>query len=105
VWSSALVWTGTYGAIVSRVVYTEWIFFAALAVGTLRARRTPAYGAAFRASGFPVLPILFATACAAIVANQIASDPRSSVSGLTMVALGLPVYWIWGRTHARHRLS
>ena len=31
VWSSVLVLTGTYGVIVSRVIYTEWIFFAAMA--------------------------------------------------------------------------
>ena len=28
IWSSVLVLTGTYGVIVSRVIYTEWIFFA-----------------------------------------------------------------------------
>ena len=38
-WSSVLVLTGTYGTIVSRVIYTEWIFFAALALGTMALRR------------------------------------------------------------------
>jgi basic amino acid/polyamine antiporter, APA family len=40
IWSSVLVLTGTYGAIVSRVIYTEWIFFGALAVGTIALRRS-----------------------------------------------------------------
>ena len=31
IWSSVLVLTGTYGVIVSRVVYTEWIFFGSCA--------------------------------------------------------------------------
>ena len=39
IWSSVLVLTGTYGTIVSRVIYTEWIFFAALALGTVGLRR------------------------------------------------------------------
>ena len=39
IWSSVLVLTGTYGVIVSRVVYTEWIFFGALALGTIALRR------------------------------------------------------------------
>src|SRR5438132_7078491 len=43
IWSSVLVLTGTYGAIVSRVIYTEWIFFAALALGTMALRRSPGY--------------------------------------------------------------
>jgi APA family basic amino acid/polyamine antiporter len=42
-WACVLVWTGSYSAIVSRVVYTEWIFFGALALGVMRLRRSAAY--------------------------------------------------------------
>src|SRR5262245_58781429 len=64
-WSSALVLTGTYGTIVSRVVYTEWIFFGALALGTIglrsrRAQSSTERAATFRAAGFLVTPIVFA---------------------------------------------
>lgn len=104
-WSCVLVWSGTYGTIVTRVVYTEWIFFAALALGVLRMRRHPAYRPAFRAAGFPAAPLLFAAVCAAIVVNQIRTDPVTSLSGLALVGAGLPVYYLWGRMHARHRLS
>jgi len=103
VWSSVLVLTGTYGTIVSRVVYTEWIFFGALALGTIVLRRSRPYAPAFRASGFPVVPVLFALTCVAIVVNQIASDPRNALWGLTLVAAGLPVYYVWRRTHAGDR--
>ena len=51
IWSSVLVLTGTYGALVSRVVYTEWIFFGALALGTIALRRSRGYAPAFRACG------------------------------------------------------
>jgi APA family basic amino acid/polyamine antiporter len=97
VWSSVLVLTGTYRTIVSRVVYTEWIFFGALALGTIAARRSRAYAPRFRAAGFPIAPLLFAIVCLAIVTNQIASDPRDSLIGLGLVAAGLPVYYIWTR--------
>ena len=102
IWSSALVLTATYGTLVSRVVYTEWIFFGALALGTLALRRKAGYVAAFRAWGFPVAPVLFAAICLAIVVNQIASDPGSSLWGLGLVVAGLPVYFVWRRLHARH---
>src|SRR6266511_1327404 len=58
IWSSVLVLTGTYGTIVSRVVYTEWIFFGALALGTIVLRRSRPYAPAFRASVVPLLPVL-----------------------------------------------
>ena len=100
VWACALVWTGSYSAIVSRVVYTEWIFFGALALGVMRLRRSPAYRPAFRAAGFPVAPLAFASICLAIVLNQVAHDPRDSLIGLGLVAAGLPVYLLWRRFRA-----
>jgi APA family basic amino acid/polyamine antiporter len=105
IWSSILVLTGTYGVIVSRVVYTEWIFFGALALGTIALRRSRGYAATFRAAGFPIVPVLFALVCLAIVGNQIVTDPRESFIGLGLVIVGLPVYHIWRRLHARDRLS
>jgi len=105
VWSSVLVLTGTYATIVSRVIYTEWIFFAALALGAVAVRRRVRGIASFRAWGFPVTPVVFALACGALVAAQIAADPRNSLWGLGLVVAGLPVYWIWRRLSARDRLS
>ena len=81
VWSSALVLTGTYGAIVSRVIYTEWIFFGALALGTMALRRSAGYAPAFRAAGFPFTRSCSRVMCLAIVVNQIVSDPAEQPLG------------------------
>jgi APA family basic amino acid/polyamine antiporter len=66
-------------------------------VGTVVLRRSGPYAPAFRASGFPIAPVLFALVCLAIVVNQIVSDPRNSLWGLALVAAGLPVYYVWTR--------
>ena len=105
IWSSVLVLTGTYGTLVSRVVYTEWIFFGALALGTLALRRGAGYAPAFRAAGFPAAPVLFAIVCLVMAITQIVSDPFNGLWGLGLVLLGLPVYFVWRRLHARDRLS
>ena len=61
VWASVLVATGTYRALFTRVVYTEWIFFAAMAVGLFVARRRPDYQAdATECPGIRSCPALFA---------------------------------------------
>jgi len=95
IWSSILVLTGTYRALFTRVVYTEWIFFGALALGVMRLRRSAGYAPAFRAWGFPIAPLLFASICLIIVLNSLVTDPVESASGLALVAAGLPVYYIW----------
>ena len=100
VWSSVLVGTGTYEALFSRVVYTEWIFFALMAVGLVLLRRRAHYAPRFTVWGFPVTPALFALASLAVAVNQIATAPRESLSGLALVVLGLPIYFAWS-TYAR----
>jgi basic amino acid/polyamine antiporter, APA family len=99
-WSSVLVATGTYRQLFTRVVYTEWLFFALMTIGIFRLRRRASYAPAYRVWGYPLIPVLFVAACVAIVANQIAGDPRESSIGLLFVLSGLPVYYLWARNRA-----
>src|SRR6185437_15660392 len=97
VWAVVLVSTGTYRALFTRVVYTEWIFFALMAVGLMRLRRRPTYAPAYHVWGYPAVPIVFAACSAYIVGNQLVTDPASSRIGLLFVLAGLPVYYLWLR--------
>jgi APA family basic amino acid/polyamine antiporter len=96
-WAAVLVVTGTYRVLFSRVVYTEWIFFAALAVGLLRLRRRGDHRPAYRVAGGPVIPLLFAGCAVFVAASQIVADPRNSLIGLSLVLIGVPVYVLWAR--------
>jgi APA family basic amino acid/polyamine antiporter len=97
VWACVLVGTGTYGVLVARVVYTEWIFFALMAIGLLLLRRRGAFAPAFRAPLGTALPIAFAAAAVLVAANQIAAAPLDSLTGLVFILIGWPVYRIWAR--------
>ncbi len=98
VWSSVLVATGTYRALFTRVVYTEWIFFALMAAGLLVARRRPDYNARYHLPGYPLLPVVFAAVSAAIAINQLLSNTSEALIGLLIVGSGLPAYYL-GRRH------
>jgi APA family basic amino acid/polyamine antiporter len=100
IWASVLAFTNTYGALFSRVIYTEWIFFAAMAAGLMLLRKRPAYRPTYRIWGYPLVPIVFTLASAVIVVMQIQAVPRDSLIGLGMVLLGLPVYFVWSRRTA-----
>ena len=96
-WSSVLVATGTYRALFTRVIYTEWIFFGLMAIALFLLRRRPGYCPSYRTWGYPVVPVLFIIASALIVLNQVISAPLESSFGLAVVGLGLPVYYVWLR--------
>jgi APA family basic amino acid/polyamine antiporter len=103
VWSSLLVATGTYRALFTRVVFTEWIFFALMAAGLILLRRRAAaqncadLRADYRIWGYPYVPLIFIASCAAIVASHIYAQPRDAAIGLALVLAGLPVYYLWAR--------
>jgi hypothetical protein len=49
------------------------------------------------------VPALFMVASIVVAAIQIAADPGQAATGLLIVVLGLPVYYLWVRTiHADH---
>src|SRR6185436_14334545 len=88
VWSSVLVATGTYRQLFTRVIYTEWIFFALMAAALFELRRRADYAPGYRSFGYPYVPLLFIASALLIVANQIASEPLQSAVGLLLVGAG-----------------
>jgi APA family basic amino acid/polyamine antiporter len=105
VWSCLLVATGTYRALFTRVIYTEWIFFALMTVGLMRLRRRSDYQPSAPAPGYPIVPVLFILASATIVVNQILTDWVESAIGLAFVAVGLPVYFLAVRGRVQKHAS
>ena len=96
-WASVLVLTGTYRQLFSRVIFTEWIFFALMAGGIFLLRQRPGYRPAYRVWGYPWAPLVFVLASTAIVINRLVAIPIDSAAGLALVAAGIPVYYIWCR--------
>jgi APA family basic amino acid/polyamine antiporter len=95
-WAAVLIWTGTYRQLFTRVIYTEWIFFGAMAVGLLLLRNRGAT-ARYTAPGGPVLPIVFACAAFAVAIHEAVANPVNSAQGLGLVAVGAPVFYVWSR--------
>jgi APA family basic amino acid/polyamine antiporter len=101
IWSSALVATGTFRALFTRVVYTEWLFFALMAVGLMLLRKRTDVSRQYSIPLYPLAPLLFIVSSLAIVANTLVSNPRDAIIGLGLVLLGLPVYFLWLQRDAR----
>jgi hypothetical protein len=55
------------------------------------------YRADYHVPGYPLVPLVFAASAFAIVINQVISSPVESLTGLSLVLIGLPVYYLWAR--------
>ena len=95
VWACILAATNSYRALFTRVIYTEWLFFALLAAGIFVLHRRGRYSPRFLAFAYPALPAISFLTSAAIAGNQIWAAPRDSALGLGLILLGLPVYFVW----------
>ena len=94
-WACVLAATNSYRALFTRVVYTEWLFFALLAAAIFVLRRRGEYQPKFLRLAYPALPAIALISSAAVALNQIWATPRDSALGLGLILLGLPIYFVW----------
>lgn len=94
-WSGVLLLSGTAGQLVSYTGFAVVLFagVAVAAVFVLRWQR-PDEERPFRAWGYPIAPGVFALASMLIVVNAVWRDPGPSLSGLLVMAAGVPVYFL-----------
>jgi len=103
VWVSLLCLTGTYNQLLNYVIFAALVFYVLTTLGLflLRAQR-PNAERPYRAVGYPVLPALYIV-LAAVTAVILLIAPKTrteALSGLVLVLIGIPVYFIWRRVEA-----
>ncbi|MDQ3244717.1 MAG: amino acid permease, partial [Gemmatimonadota bacterium] len=101
VWASILCLTGTYGQLLDYVIFAALIFYALTTIGLfiLRSKR-PDAERPYRAIGYPVLPALYIVLATTIAIVLLIADKTraQALSGLVLVAIGIPVYFVWRKT-------
>lgn len=102
-WAMLLAATGTFTTLLTYVVFTGWIFYALGALSIFSYRRSrPNATRPFRVPGYPVTPILFVLASAAIVVNTLMTQPGIALRGLIIVAVGVPAFYAWQAQRRRN---
>lgn len=95
-WAMLLAATGTFEQLLTYVVFTGWIFYALGAASIFfYRRRQPDAHRPFRVPGYPVTPLLFVGASAAIVLNALFTQTGRAVIGIAVVLTGAPAYLVW----------
>ena len=103
IWTSLLCLTGTYGQLLNYVIFAALIFYALTTIGLFRLRSTrPDAERPYKVVGYPVLPALYIILASAIAVILLIADQTraQALSGLVIVLLGVPVYFIWRKVES-----
>jgi APA family basic amino acid/polyamine antiporter len=96
VWAALLTLSGTYTELLEYVVFAVVLFYAVTLAGAFRLRRTrPEAPRPYRAWGYPVLPAIYIAFALFVEWALLIHKPGRSLAGLIIVALGVPVYFLW----------
>ena len=100
-WALVLAVSGTYEQLYTYVVFAAVLFHVATGAAVFVLRRTqPEAPRPYRAWGYPVVPALFIGASLVLMLNTLWERPVESLTGLGLLAVGLPAYAWWRRRAA-----
>jgi len=96
--------SGSYEALYTKAIYSEWIFYALVTAGILVLRhREPGLPRPYRAWGYPVVPIIFVCLALLLLVNTFAERRSDALWCLALVGSGIPAYLAWKAVKARRR--
>jgi len=94
IWASILVLSGTFDQLTDMLIFAVYIFYGATATGVfILRRRMPDAHRPYKTWGYPVVPALFVLFCVGLFFNTIITRPREAGIGLSLILLGIPVYY------------
>jgi APA family basic amino acid/polyamine antiporter len=95
IWASILVLSGTFDQLTDMLIFAVYIFYGATTVGVfILRRRMPDAHRPYKTWGYPVVPALFVLFCMGLFFNTIITRPREAGIGLSLILLGIPVYFL-----------
>ncbi|PWK26786.1 APA family basic amino acid/polyamine antiporter [Arcicella aurantiaca] len=98
IWTCLLVLSGTFDQLTDMLIFAAFIFYGATALGVFILRRTmPDTPRPYKVIGYPVVPAIFILFCVALIINTLIEKPYEALSGLGLMATGLPFYFYWAK--------
>jgi basic amino acid/polyamine antiporter, APA family len=102
VWMSLLCLSGRYDQLYTYATFAVVLAYAGTGVALfVYRRRLPGLPRPFRCWGYPVVPLLFVLTSVYLALNTIREQPRETLAGLAIMALGLPFYYSMRRRSRR----
>jgi basic amino acid/polyamine antiporter, APA family len=95
--ASLLVAIGTFNQIVAYFVFITVVFIVLSVAAVFKLRKKAQGGEVFLTPGYPLTPVVFITLAMVLLFLLAANNPLQAFSGVAVVALGAPVYYLFFR--------
>jgi APA family basic amino acid/polyamine antiporter len=95
--ASVVALSGKYEQILNYVVSIDFIFFGLTGASLFVFRKRLAPATAHRTPGHPFTTLFFVAACWLVVLATFYHFPGTSFTGLGILLLGIPAYWLFRR--------
>lgn len=106
IWASVLCLSGSYGDLLDYCTFSSLIFYMVTIVGLFVLRKKmPDAERPYKAFGYPVIPALYILITGLICVDLLVYKTFNTGMGLLIIALGVPVYFLFKRNnHAHHQI-
>jgi APA family basic amino acid/polyamine antiporter len=96
------VWSRSFEQLAEAFVLGVWPFLALAVAGVLILRRTrPELVRPYRTPWYPVVPLIFVAGTLWVIASALVARPVTTLAGIALTLIGLPVYAVWRRAARR----
>ncbi len=97
-WAMVLCLSGSYGNLLDYVIFASLVFYLVTIIALFRLRVTrPELPRPVKAFAYPVGPAVYLVLVAWLMGVLLLRKPLYTWPGLLIVALGIPVYYLWRR--------
>ncbi len=96
IWASVLCLSGKYGDLLDYVMFAVILFYILTIIGIFILRKKmPDVERPYKAFGYPIMQIIYIILASLFCINLIYAKPVFGIGSLSIVVLGIPVYYIW----------
>lgn len=99
IWGMVLVLSGSFDMLTDMVIFSEFLFYALLAVGLIKMKRKGIIKG--KVPFYPFAPILFILVAIVLLISTILNQPRLSLIGSGLICLGIPFYFYFKRNEEK----
>ena len=102
VWSVLLIWSGTFDQLTDMLIFSAFLFYGATALAVIIMRkRLPNEPRFYKVFAYPITPVFFIIFCALLIYVTLQNQPKEALSGLALIATGIPLYFYWKRKEVK----